>query len=442
MSHPEFGAKPFPQFGTDGARSSAENFTPGFNLAVGLAAGNYFANPGEKMYVTGDPRRSSPDIMQQIGVGLMAAGVHVTYLDTMPTPGLMHATLHDRDVAGGIMVTASHNSAKDNGIKIVDSEGAKLGDDVQRELKKLIVDGAPKRPGGRFGFDSSPLDRYKDFLVASAEGSDLEGVRIALDTANGAASGIAEEVFTQLGARVLPLFDSPDGLNINERCGATHTEPLQARVKTEGKGMVGAAFDGDADRLMMVDEQGRQVDGDRILYILAKTGGYNKVVATSMSNLGTERALAASNIDLIRTDVGDRYVLEGMYAEDAMVGGEQSGHIIMRKFLHAGDGMLAAIQTMRAVRESGKPLSWWYDQVPMLDQSLVNIELSDKDLLQHAYVVAFIEEVAASFGNDGRVLLRPSGTEPLVRVMVEADGADDKARQIADGLKAVLARIS
>ena len=443
MPHPAFGEKPYPQFGTDGARGTADTFTADFNFAVGLAAGNHFADAGDTMYLTGDTRASSARIMQQVGAGLTAAGVSVAYVDTMPTPGLMYTTAQGERAAGGIMVTASHNPAQDNGVKIVNGGGEKLDDATQHEITKLIVDGAPERAGGSIGFDAGARGRYEDFLVETAAGEDMGGLHIAIDTAHGAASGIAERVFTRLGANVLPLFDTPNGLNINQECGATHTAPLQARVAAANGKLVGAALDGDADRLMMVDERGNLLTGDHILYILAKTQGLTKVVATSMTNMGAERAMAHSDpaIQLIRTDVGDRYVLEGMYAEDALLGGEQSGHIIMRQFLHAGDGLLAAIQTMRAVHDSGKPLSWWYDQVPMFDQSLVNIPLANRDLLQHPDVRAFDAAVAEEFGTNGRLLLRPSGTEPLLRVMVESDDAHAKAERIAGKLQALLASL-
>jgi len=376
-----------------------------------------------------------------LAAGVTATGANVEVVGVIPTPGLAYLT-RESDAAAGIMVTASHNKYSDNGVKVFDRTGGKLTDETETTMNGMITGGVAGR--GSFGSWLHSTERvvgYENFLVASAEGTDLTGMRIAVDSANGAASGIAARVFTRLGADVMAVADKPDGRNINAGCGATHTEMLEETVVENGLDL-GVALDGDADRLMLVDGLGRKFDGDHIMYTLATAGGHDGVVATVMTNLGAEQAMRGNGIDVIRAGVGDRYVLEGLRESGYRLGGEQSGHIILPERLATGDGMLAAIQAIRAVRESGLSLAEWRDQVELLPQALVNIPVPDKRLLGHESVRAYIDEVTDRLGGNGRVLIRPSGTEPLARVMVESPDAHEAAMAAAAGLERLLAGLS
>ncbi|MGH7239283.1 MAG: phosphoglucosamine mutase, partial [Candidatus Saccharimonadales bacterium] len=278
---------------------------------------------------------------------------------------------------------------------------------------------------------------YEDFLVDSARGLNLSDLSLAIDTANGAASGIGQRVFSRLGASVTALSDTPDGRNINERCGATDTGSLRQTV-LDNKLDLGVALDGDADRLMLISSGGQVISGDIILYILAVVGKVSGVVATVYSNLGLELALKDKGIDLVRTAVGDHNVVEGLTRTGYKLGGEDSGHIVMSDLLGTGDGLLAAVQTLRAIHESGKDLDQWAGQVKLVPQALLNIPLEDKSLLERPEAKAVIEEASRRLGERGRLLVRPSGTEPLCRIMVEADNAAEQAATVAERLKEVL----
>jgi phosphoglucosamine mutase len=350
---------------------------------------------------------------------------------------LAYLTREGDDFVAGVMVTASHNPYEYNGVKVFDKNGGKLTDETEVELNRLIESEITPRGSGEATSDSRLINSYEDFLVESAEGLGLSGLRLAVDSANGAASGLAERVFERLGAQVTALFDEPDGQNINTGCGATDTEALSREV-TGQKLDLGIALDGDADRLVMVDGQGREVNGDYLMYLLAVSRQLKGVVATVMSNFGLEAALQKRDITLERVQVGDRYVLEGLQRTGFRLGGEQSGHLIFPELLPTGDGLLAAVQTLKALSDSGKSLAQWRDEVELLPQALVNIKLSDQSLLDQADVQAFIKGQTDRLAGKGRLLIRPSGTEPLARVMVEAPEATATAKRIATELEVLL----
>lgn len=428
-------------FGTDGIRGLAGQYPLDDAGAeqIGRAIGRQFADPSQQITVASDPRESSAGLVAAVTKGLTAVGINVTYIGVLPTPGLAYVTRQvDRFVAG-VMVTASHNPREYNGIKVFDAHGDKLSDDSETGLNTLIEQDIPyqDQAPGSTETDESLAKQYEDFLVASAQGVDLSNLSLAVDSANGAASGWAGRVFKRLGATTVPLFDQPDGRNINEGCGATHPQVLQKKVIDE-KLDLGIAVDGDADRLLLIDSQGRELNGDYILYILAVAGQLDGVVSTVMSNLGLEKSLAAHNIKLERTKVGDRYVLEGLATTGYKLGGEQSGHIIFSDLLKTGDGLLAAVQVLRALETSGKSLSDWHDELQLVPQALVNFPVADKSKLDSPAIKAFVAEQEKRLGENSRLLIRPSGTEPVARVMVEAPNAQSEAETITTQLKELL----
>lgn len=428
-------------FGTDGIRGKAGTYPldTATIMQIGSAIGSRFSKPGEYILLGHDPRESSLHIVAALTAGLTATGAQVKIIGVLPTPGLAYLT-GTTDAAAGVMVTASHNPYSDNGIKVFDRSGGKLSDEAETALNAAIKNNVFTHHFSSWEKDSSLIGAYEDFLIKSAEGTHFEGVRLALDTANGAASGIAERVFKRLGAEVTPLSDKPDGRNINETCGANHPQALQNEVITQDLQM-GVAFDGDADRVVLVDEQGRECTGDHVLYILAVTGRHKAVVATIMSNMGMEIALRDRGIKLERRNVGDRYVLEGLQQTGLKLGGEQSGHIILPDLLATGDGMLAAIQTIKAVQASGRTLGEWRDDISLLPQTIVNIPLADTSLLANPEIQAFIAQQTAALDGKGRINVRPSGTEPLLRVMAEVADAQTVAEAVAAKLQQLLKSI-
>jgi len=427
-------------FGTDGVRGIAGEFPLNDEGAkrIGMAVGAHFAKPGQRIVIGNDPRESSAGLVKALTAGLTAVGVNVTAVGVLPTPGLAYLTREGKNFVAGVMVTASHNPRQYNGVKVFDANGDKLSDDTEATLNKLIEDGVPERDTGSSDTDGKLVKDYEDFLVTSAGDFTLKNLRLAVDSANGAASGLAGRVLKRLGAEVTALFDKPDGVNINDRCGATDTAALKKAV-IEGELDLGIALDGDADRVMLVDVRGREVNGDHLLYLLAVSGELEGIVATVMSNLGFEQSLERKNIKLERVKVGDRYVLEGLAETGYRLGGEQSGHIIFSQLLKTGDGLLAAVQAVKAVAASGWSLADWRDEVKLLPQALVNIPLADKKNLERPEVKDFIGQQEEQLAGRGRLLIRPSGTEPLARVMVEAPDAEKAARQIADKLKELVA---
>lgn len=428
-------------FGTDGVRGLYGQYPIDETGAekIGRAVGTQFAKPGQQIVVGRDPRESSEGLAKALTDGLTAVGVNVTLAGVLPTPGLAYLTKNGGNFAAGVMITASHNPREYNGFKVFDGDGDKLPDGSEAELNGLIEQAVPDRGDvGQVTDDSGLVKRYEDFLVGSAGGLNLGGLKVAVDSANGASSGLAERVFRRLGAEVQALFDKPDGRNINDGCGATNTAALKAAV-IEGKLSLGVALDGDADRIMMVDDQGREVNGDHLLYLLAVAGQLDGVVATVMSNLGFEQSLNQKGIKLERVKVGDRYVLEGLAQTGFRLGGEQSGHIIFPELLKTGDGLLTAVQTLKALGDGAKTLAQWRDEVKLLPQALVNIPLADKAALERADAKAYIEQQEEQLSGQGRLLIRPSGTEPLARVMVEAPDAKAVAERIAEKLKELVA---
>jgi phosphoglucosamine mutase len=372
-----------------------------------------------------------------LSAGLTAVGVNVTVAGVITTPGLAYLT-REGDFAAGVMVTASHNPFEYNGIKVFDANGNKLTDETETILNKLIINGVAEQGNGQVTKNETLIKDYEDFLVNSAAGLQLNSLTLAIDTANGAACGLAARVFQRLGAEVKSLFDEPDGRNINHGCGATDTKALhQAMIDQNLK--LGIALDGDGDRLIMIDERGREVKGDYLMYILAVTNQFKGVVATIMSNMGFEQSLGRHGIKLERMAVGDRYVLEGLQQTGYKLGGEQSGHIIMPDLLKTGDGLLATVQVLKALSQSpGKSLADWCDEVTIVPQAIVNVDLPDKTTLERPQIQAFINQQGEALGGKGRLLIRPSGTEPLVRVMVEAPEAENVAREIANKLKELI----
>jgi phosphoglucosamine mutase len=401
-------------------------------LQIGKAVGAYFTKPGDVVLVGWDPRESSEMLVKGVVDGLVAMGMDVRKVGVIPTPGLAYLTKQQKAKAG-VMITASHNPYTDNGVKVFTSGGRKLPDDAQTALNDLIASDIAGLSEGKSSDASAAASVYEDFLMASAEGASLGSLNLGVDSANGATSGIAERVFTKLGAKVVPLFDKPDGRNINVQCGATDTAALQAEVQRQGLA-AGVAFDGDGDRVILVDEKGRQLTGDHLLYILAVAGQQTGVVATLMSNQGLETALKKQGISLHRTAVGDRSVIEGLEQTGFLLGGEQSGHIILPKYFATGDGLLAAIRTLALVIASGKTLAAWYDELELLPQAIISLPFPDKSQLGSPDIKAFIADQTAQLGDAGRLNIRASGTEPKVRIMVEAPDADKRAQAIADQL--------
>jgi phosphoglucosamine mutase len=444
-------------FGTDGVRGLANrDVTAELALALGGAAANVLGSTGEfeghrpRAVVGRDPRASGEFLAAAVGAGLASAGVDVVNLGVLPTPALAYLVgAMKADL--GVMVSASHNPMPDNGIKFFARGGLKLDDSVEDAIEAQL-DAARERPVGadvgRMRSDTGiAAAQYVEHLVTSVgttpDHRPLEGLRIAVDCANGAASAIGPEALREAGADVVVINASPDGRNINEKAGSTHPEQLQA-VVVAAEADFGVAFDGDADRCLAVDHGGVLVDGDQILGILAralKDDGrlpQDTLVVTVMSNLGLLLAMRDAGITTIQTAVGDRYVLEEMRAHGYGLGGEQSGHIIVAEHATTGDGILTALHLAARVKASGKRLADLAAEIPRLPQTLVNVKGVDKARAgTDDGVRAAVENAEALLGETGRVLLRPSGTEPVVRVMVEA-ATQTQADGVADTLAAVV----
>ena len=431
------------RFGTDGIRGEVgTEITADLAFALGRAVGHRFGGPGRTVVLGRDTRRSGEMLGAALTAGLAATGTDIVDLGVVTTPCLVHASTGDA-FAAAIMVSASHNPAPDNGLKVV-VDGRKADDEVEGELEELIADPSPipQRPNeelGRVRVDRGAVDAYRRHLVEAA-GDAFAGLRIGIDCANGSASGIAPDLFRALGAEVTVLFDAPDGININAGCGSTHPELLAETVAAAGL-EIGFAFDGDADRLIAVDEAGELVDGDAVMGICALqrlaagTLRNNVLVATVMSNGGLERALTQAGGRMVRTPVGDRHVFEAMEREDAVMGGEQSGHIIFRDRATTGDGLLTAIELVRAVREADEPLSRLAGRIPRLPQVMINSAVRRRDDWEgDAEFVSAVRRATERMGDRGRVLVRPSGTEPRIRIMVEGDDPaeiEEMARELA-----------
>ncbi|MBR4331113.1 MAG: phosphoglucosamine mutase [Clostridia bacterium] len=426
-------------FGTDGFRGEANvNLTVEHAFKVGRYIGYYYGRGHKARVVIGkDTRRSSYMFEYALAAGLTASGADVYLLHVTTTPSVAYV-IRTEGFDCGIMISASHNPYYDNGIKLINGNGEKMADEVTDQVEKYIDGLLPEAPYatrehiGRTIDYAAGRNRYIGYLISLATHS-YKGVKVGLDCANGSTWMIAKSVFEALGAETHVINNTPDGLNINTNCGSTHIEGLQKFVK-ENHLDVGFAFDGDADRCLAVDENGNLIDGDLILYIY---GTYmkkrdklttNTVVSTVMSNYGLGKALEAAGIDWIQTQVGDRFVYECMRQGGHMLGGEESGHIIFSKYATTGDGVLTAIKLMQAMLDQKQPLSKLAEPVTLYPKVLKNVRVTDKDAaLNHPAVQAAYQQAQQELQGRGRVLLRKSGTEPVVRVMAEAaDEADCK----------------
>lgn len=435
-------------FGTDGVRGrfGEEPITPETMLKLGWAAGCELAEAGrgEKVIIGKDTRVSGYLLESALEAGFSAAGVDVSLLGPMPTPGIAYLTRTARARAG-VVISASHNPFEDNGIKFFSGEGYKLRDDLIERIEARMAEPlravSPKQLGKAERFDDAP-GRYIEFCKGTLPSRlSLAGLRIVVDSANGAAYDIAPKVFDELGAEVIAIGNHPDGFNINRHCGSTHPRALQEKV-VEAEADLGIALDGDADRVVMVDDRGELVDGDRMLYAMARwrkgCGKLNGGVAgTLMTNLALELLFEEEGIPFLRTAVGDRYVLEALMREGWLLGGETSGHIICLDKNTTGDGIIAALEVLRAMSESGRSLADLTQGFTLFPQRMINVPVgraAGAKLVEAPEVAGAVAEVEAELGREGRVVLRPSGTEPLVRVMIEGSDAglvDQLARQLA-----------
>lgn len=438
-------------FGTDGVRGLANrDVTVELALDLAVAAAHVlgqsgaFTGPRPKAVIGRDPRASGEFLGAAVSAGLASAGVDVIDVGAVPTPAVAYLT-STMDVDLGVMISASHNPMQDNGIKFFDRSGFKLDDAVEDQIEARLREPWQRPIGagvGRLSYDGHAIDAYVDHLVASVP-YPLDGLRVVVDCANGAASTVGPDALRRAGADVITIGASPDGLNINEGYGAT--QPRRMAAATVGHwAHAGVSFDGDADRCIAADEEGNIVDGDQIMGII--TAGEHErgtlrgetLVATVMSNLGLTLAMERIGVNVVRTAVGDRYVLEEMRRSGHNIGGEQSGHVVLLDHATTGDGTLTALQLLSRLAQTGVPLSQLAGTVTRLPQSLVNVPNVDKARAgTDDQLAAAVAEAETALGATGRVLLRASGTEPLVRVMVEA-GTQDEADQVAHGLASVV----
>jgi phosphoglucosamine mutase len=424
-------------FGTDGVRGKANSgtMTADMVLKIGMAAGNLYRRGSHRhrVVIGKDTRLSGYMIEQALTAGLLAAGMDVFLLGPVPTPAVAMLTRSMRADLG-VMISASHNPYFDNGIKIFGPDGYKLSDEQELRIEDMVEspDAIPVANSDEIGRATRIEDagaRYIEFAKRTyPRDSNLDGLRIVIDTAHGASYRTAPTALWELGAEIIRIGDAPNGFNINEKCGSTAPQVMCDKVR-ETRADVGIALDGDADRVMISDEQGQVVDGDQLMALVTKSlhergqlqgGG---LVATVMSNLGLERFLSAQGLSLARTKVGDRYVVEHMRAQGFNVGGEQSGHIILSDFSTTGDGLLAALQVLAEVKRAGKPVSEVCNMFAPVPQVLKNVKFKSGKPLDDAQVKTAIADATSRLGNTGRLVIRPSGTEPLIRVMAEGDDA-------------------
>ena len=444
-------------FGTDGAPGEANVvLTAELAYQLGRAAAYVLKRDGipgkENAMVIGKDTRISGDMLEaSLIAGICSTGVNVYQAGVIPTPGVAVLTRMLNSMAG-VVISASHNPYQDNGIKFFSPLGTKLPDEVEAAIEAVIADGLKDVPSpsgaeiGRVIAYPEGAEKYSDFLQRKVDG-DFGGLRVVADCANGAASFIAPKLLRSLGADLTAISCRPDGININNNCGSTHLEQLQKAVQ-EQQADLGSAYDGDADRLLAVDQNGRVVDGDRLLLIfgsyLEKQGllAENTVVITVMSNMGLKIALKEKGIKTLETKVGDRYVIEGMKESGAVLGGEQSGHIVFGLDNTTGDGILSSLKLLQIVKQSGKTLAELADEMEQYPQILINVRVKDKNGWEEkAEIRQAIETAQAELADTGRILVRASGTENLLRVMVEGkqqEQIERLANQIADVVKAVM----
>jgi phosphoglucosamine mutase len=431
-------------FGTDGIRGRVGDgaVNPDFALKLGWAVGRVLAKQENSRVLIGKDTRISGYMFESaLQAGLVAAGVDIYLLGPMPTPAVAYLT-RTFHAQAGIVISASHNPYHDNGIKFFSAEGTKLPDEIELEIEAMMdeplttVDSALLGKARRI---EDAAGRYIEFCKSSfPENLDLKGLKLVVDCAHGATYHIAPDVFSELGAEVIPMAASPDGFNINKGCGATQPEALQKAV-LEHKADLGLALDGDGDRIIMVDEHGEIVDGDEIMYIIARARQaagetVTDVVGTLMTNLGVEHAFNQQGMTLHRAKVGDRYVLESLKKVSGEIGGEASGHIICLDKTSTGDGIVAALQVLAEVVRSGQSLNNLRSGVNKYPQTLINVRVEKMfDVANHPVVLKAVAEAEAKLADQGRVLLRASGTEPVIRVMVEGQDAD-LTQQLATSL--------
>lgn len=443
-------------FGTDGVRGVANSeLTPSLAFNLGMAGAYVLSKESQQrpvVLIAKDTRISGDMLEDAISAGILAMGGNVIKAGVLPTPAVAYLVRYFKADAG-VVISASHNPFEYNGIKFFNGEGFKLDDDIEDEIEDIIardIDVNSHITGDKLGrcleAEEDALTLYADFLKSTVD-IDLKGMKLVIDCANGASYRVAEKVFRELGADVTAIHNEPNGVNINEHCGSTHPEDLQKTVVAQ-KADLGLAFDGDADRLIAVDELGRLIDGDKMIYICAKMLKKNKqlpgdmVTATVMSNLGFHHAVEKIECKVETTQVGDRYVLESMLKTGCVIGGEQSGHIIFLNHTTTGDGILSALQLIKAVRTSGLAPSVLADEVAIYPQVLKNAKIKNenkKKYMNDPEIGNEIKRLEEIMAGEGRVLIRPSGTEPLVRVMIE--GKDiDQITKLAEGLASLLTK--
>lgn len=443
-------------FGTDGARGVAiTELTCELAMKIGRAAAVVLANRGTKKnkarILIGKDTRISSDILEAALIaGITSVGADVELLGVVPTPAVAYLVKY-YEADAGVMISASHNSVEYNGIKLFSSTGFKLPDEVENEIEALVLDNHESiqlvngKDVGRVRTLYGAVSEYNEHIQSTVSGK-FQGLLVAIDCANGSASATAEALFYKFGAEFIYINNKPDGLNINEKCGSTHMNELIEVVKQRGCD-VGFAFDGDADRCLAVDEKGNVIDGDKLIAILSrymKEKGKlknNTAVVTVMSNLGFHQYMKNNNINTECTSVGDRYVLEKMLEGDYNIGGEQSGHIIMLDHCTTGDGQLTAAQVLELLSKSKTPLSKLVEEIPDFPQLLMNVKITEDKKGKwdkSPEILKVIEQAEITLGADGRILVRESGTEPLVRVMIEGKNSSDVAywtERIADEIK-------
>ena len=442
-------------FGTDGVRgrANAGAMTADMVLKIGMAAGQVYrrGTHRHRVVIGKDTRLSGYMIEQALTAGLLAAGMDVFLLGPVPTPAVSMLTRSMRADLG-VMISASHNAYHDNGIKLFSPDGYKLSDEQELAIEDVVdnpgkfVPAASEMIGRAKRIDDAGA-RYIEFAKRTFPGErGLDGMRVVIDTANGAAYKTAPTALWELGAEIIQIGDQPNGFNINDKVGSTAPQAMCERVR-EVRADIGIALDGDADRVIIADEKGRVIDGDQLMALIATSwadrgellgGG---LVATIMSNLGLERHLQGKGLNLVRTKVGDRYVVEHMRAHGFNVGGEQSGHIVLSDFATTGDGLLAALQVLAEVVRRGRPVSEVLDQFTALPQVLKNVKFKSGKPLETKEVKQAIADAEAMLANKGRLVIRPSGTEPVIRVMAEGDDAPLVSR-IVDELCGVIARVA
>lgn len=422
-------------FGTDGVRGVAnQDLSPELAFQVGRCGGYVLTRHSERkqpqVLVARDTRISGQMLESALVAGLLSVGIEVLRLGVVTTPGVAYL-VRAQEADAGVMITASHNPIQYNGIKYFGGDGFKLSDDLEYEIEQLLDAPEDKLPRpsaeglGRVEDYKEGALKYTDFLEQTVS-ADLSGLKVVVDAANGAASAIVANLFADLNVDFIPIHTQPNGLNTNDHCGSTHPESLQKEV-VDQKADLGVAFDGDGDRCIAVDAQGNLVDGDKIMYICGKNMDENgrlkkdTVVTTVMSNMGMYKALEAHGMTSVKTKVGDRYVVEEMLKNGYNLGGEQSGHIIFLDHNTTGDGMLTALQLLQVIKNTGSTLADLASDVTTYPQELVNIKVADKQAaMNNEKLQAIIKEVENEMAGEGRVLVRPSGTEPLLRIMAEA----------------------